>query len=62
MSKDDLLQVLEEYPGAKKTLEEKGKKMLLKDGLVAEDEVNTDVRHERFVFMLKKYRMGNIII
>jgi len=42
LSKDDLLEVLSEYPSAKAILEEKGKKMLMKDGLVqqAEDEAS----------------------
>nr|XP_026696385.1 cyclic nucleotide-gated cation channel alpha-3-like isoform X2 [Ciona intestinalis] len=34
LSKDDLLEVLSEYPGAKSVLEEKGRRMLMKDGLV----------------------------
>ncbi|CAK8697530.1 cyclic nucleotide-gated channel alpha-3-like [Clavelina lepadiformis] len=38
LSKDDLLEVLSEYPSAKAILEEKGKKMLMKDGLVDKKE------------------------
>ena len=38
LSKDDLLEVLSEYPSAKAILEEKGKKMLMKDGLVQQAE------------------------
>nr|CAB3232020.1 cyclic nucleotide-gated channel rod photoreceptor subunit alpha-like [Phallusia mammillata] len=38
LSKDDLLEVLSEYPGAKQVLEEKGKKILMKDGLVDKKE------------------------
>nr|XP_039264731.1 cyclic nucleotide-gated cation channel alpha-3-like [Styela clava] len=34
LSKDDLLQVLDDYPDAKNVLEEKGRQMLMKDGLV----------------------------
>uniref|UniRef100_H2YVD1 Cyclic nucleotide-binding domain-containing protein n=1 Tax=Ciona savignyi TaxID=51511 RepID=H2YVD1_CIOSA len=38
LSKDDLLEVLSEYPGAKSVLEEKGRRMLMKDGLPGLDE------------------------
>ncbi|XP_070554095.1 cyclic nucleotide-gated channel alpha-3-like [Ptychodera flava] len=37
LSKDDLLDALKEYPEAKRILEERGKTILMKDGLIDED-------------------------
>ncbi|XP_058886364.1 cyclic nucleotide-gated channel cone photoreceptor subunit alpha-like isoform X1 [Acipenser ruthenus] len=37
LSKDDLMEALTEYPEAKKALEEKGKAILMKDGLIDEE-------------------------
>ncbi|XP_039600620.1 cyclic nucleotide-gated cation channel alpha-3 [Polypterus senegalus] len=37
LSKDDLMEALTEYPDAKKALEEKGKAILMKDGLIDEE-------------------------
>jgi len=42
LSKDDLLEVLSEYPEAKQVLQEKGKKLLMKDGLC--DKKDEEVR------------------
>uniref|UniRef100_A0A3B3QPH1 Cyclic nucleotide gated channel subunit alpha 3 n=1 Tax=Paramormyrops kingsleyae TaxID=1676925 RepID=A0A3B3QPH1_9TELE len=41
LSKDDLMEVLTEYPEAKKALEEKGKAILMKDNLIDEAVANT---------------------
>ncbi|XP_015219522.1 cyclic nucleotide-gated channel cone photoreceptor subunit alpha isoform X2 [Lepisosteus oculatus] len=40
LSKDDLMEALTEYPEAKKALEEKGKAILMKDGLIDEEVAN----------------------
>ncbi|MEE6470505.1 hypothetical protein FKM82_008989 [Ascaphus truei] len=37
LSKDDLMEALTEYPDAKTVLEEKGRQILMKDGLIDED-------------------------
>nr|XP_005995917.1 PREDICTED: cyclic nucleotide-gated cation channel alpha-3 [Latimeria chalumnae] len=39
LSKDDLMEALTEYPDAKKVLEEKGRQILMKDGLIDEEAI-----------------------
>uniref|UniRef100_UPI003590296C cyclic nucleotide-gated channel cone photoreceptor subunit alpha-like n=1 Tax=Myxine glutinosa TaxID=7769 RepID=UPI003590296C len=45
LSKDDLMEALIEYPDAKKVLEEKGRQILVKDGLI--DEETADVEEPK---------------
>uniref|UniRef100_A0A8C4N6U2 Cyclic nucleotide-binding domain-containing protein n=1 Tax=Eptatretus burgeri TaxID=7764 RepID=A0A8C4N6U2_EPTBU len=42
LSKDDLMEALIEYPDAKKMLEEKGRQILVKDGLIDEEAANVE--------------------
>lgn len=39
LSKDDLMEAVTEYPDAKKVLEERGREILMKEGLLDENEV-----------------------
>nr|XP_039268986.1 cyclic nucleotide-gated olfactory channel-like isoform X1 [Styela clava] len=66
LSKDDLLQVLADYPEAKKVLEANGRQMLMKDGLVdnavkddEEDSVLADIvqKYDRLEKSLQKLRL-----
>nr|XP_033803438.1 cyclic nucleotide-gated cation channel alpha-3 [Geotrypetes seraphini]XP_033803439.1 cyclic nucleotide-gated cation channel alpha-3 [Geotrypetes seraphini] len=41
LSKDDLMEALTEYPDAKSALEEKGRQILMKDGLIEEEAANS---------------------
>ncbi|XP_055124329.1 cyclic nucleotide-gated channel alpha-2 [Symphalangus syndactylus] len=43
LSKDDLMEAVTEYPDAKKVLEERGREILMKEGLLDENEVATSM-------------------
>ncbi|XP_066212270.1 cyclic nucleotide-gated channel alpha-2 isoform X2 [Saccopteryx leptura] len=43
LSKDDLMEAVTEYPDAKKILEERGREILMKEGLLDENEVATSM-------------------
>uniref|UniRef100_G1P8D9 Cyclic nucleotide-gated channel alpha-2 n=1 Tax=Myotis lucifugus TaxID=59463 RepID=G1P8D9_MYOLU len=43
LSKDDLMEAVTEYPDAKKVLEERGREILMKEGLLDENEVATNM-------------------
>lgn len=55
LSKDDLLEVLSEYPEAKSMLEEKGRGMLMKDGLVNKDK--QDQARSKLIFFIFIHRI-----
>lgn len=47
LSKDDLMEALTEYPDAKALLEEKGRQILMKDGLLDLEVKSRDLRQKR---------------
>ncbi|CAG5083559.1 Oidioi.mRNA.OKI2018_I69.PAR.g10407.t1.cds [Oikopleura dioica] len=53
LAKEDLTEVLVEYPDAKKILEEKGRAMLMKDNLIDLDWIDEATRHKQFMDSLK---------
>jgi hypothetical protein len=53
LAKEDLTEVLVEYPDAKKILEEKGRAMLMKDSLIDLNWIDEATRHQQFMDSLK---------
>lgn len=53
LAKEDLTEVLVEYPDAKKILEEKGRDMLMKDNLIDLNWIDEATRHQQFMDSLK---------